>query len=82
MEELLNKISKAPLAAKVGVLVGTIAALTALNYFVIGIPLFGDSISDVETKIEKVQKDMDRDYYMTADEAKDYGIIDRVIEHR
>jgi len=32
--------------------------------------------------VEKVSKDMDRDYYMTAAEAKDYGIIDNVIEHR
>jgi ATP-dependent Clp protease, protease subunit len=32
--------------------------------------------------LEKVSKDMDRDYYMTAQEAKDYGIIDTVIEHR
>ena len=32
--------------------------------------------------IEKVSKDMDRDYYMTAEEAKEYGIIDAVIEHR
>ena len=32
--------------------------------------------------IEKVSADMERDYYMTAAEAKDYGIIDRVIEHR
>ncbi len=31
---------------------------------------------------EKLQKDMDRDYYMTADEAKGYGIIDNVIHHR
>ena len=31
--------------------------------------------------LEKVTKDMDRDYYMTSQEAKDYGIIDRVIEH-
>ena len=30
--------------------------------------------------IEKVAKDMDRDYYMTAAEAQEYGIIDRVIE--
>ena len=29
---------------------------------------------------EKISKDMDRDYYMTADEAKEYGIIDTVIE--
>jgi len=32
--------------------------------------------------IEKVSKDMDRDYYMTAEEAKDYGIIDRVVAAR
>jgi ATP-dependent Clp protease protease subunit len=31
--------------------------------------------------IEKVARDMDRDYYMTAEEAKAYGIVDRVIEH-
>ncbi|MDF2925265.1 MAG: Clp protease [Paenibacillaceae bacterium] len=28
---------------------------------------------------EKVARDMDRDYYMSAQEAKDYGIIDQVI---
>ena len=32
--------------------------------------------------LEKVAKDMDRDYYMTAQEALDYGIIDRVVEAR
>ena len=32
--------------------------------------------------IEKVSADMERDYYMTAAEAREYGIIDRVIEHR
>lgn len=30
-------------------------------------------------KIEKVEKDTDRDYYMSSDEAKSYGIIDNVI---
>jgi ATP-dependent Clp protease, protease subunit len=35
-----------------------------------------------EQELEKVSNDMDRDYYMTAQEAKDYGIIDVVIEHR
>jgi ATP-dependent Clp protease protease subunit len=35
-----------------------------------------------EQELEKVSSDMDRDYYMTAQEAKDYGIIDVVIEHR
>ena len=32
--------------------------------------------------IEKVTKDMDRDFYMTAEESREYGLIDRVIEHR
>lgn len=30
--------------------------------------------------LEKVEKDSDRDYFMTAEEAKAYGLIDRVIE--
>lgn len=31
---------------------------------------------------EQVEKDSDRDYYMTAEEAKEYGIVDNVIEVR
>jgi ATP-dependent Clp protease protease subunit len=30
--------------------------------------------------LEKIQKDTDRDYYMSSEEAKEYGLIDRVIE--
>ena len=30
-------------------------------------------------KIEKVEKDTDRDYFMNAEEAKKYGLIDKVI---
>lgn len=29
---------------------------------------------------EKIEKDSDRDFYMTSTEAKDYGIIDKVLE--
>lgn len=32
--------------------------------------------------LDKVSADTDRDYFMTALEAKEYGIIDEVIEHR
>ena len=32
--------------------------------------------------LEKVSKDMERDYFMTSQEADEYGIIDTVIEHR
>ena len=30
--------------------------------------------------MEKIEKDTDRDFYLTAQEAKDYGIIDEVLE--
>ena len=33
-------------------------------------------------ELEKIKHDTDRDYFMTAAEATEYGIIDRVIEHR
>jgi ATP-dependent Clp protease, protease subunit len=32
--------------------------------------------------VEKIEKDSDRDYFMSAAEAKEYGLIDRVIEER
>ena len=30
---------------------------------------------------EKIEKDTDRDYFLSAAEARDYGLIDRVIDH-
>jgi ATP-dependent Clp protease, protease subunit len=32
--------------------------------------------------MERIEKDTDRDYYMSATEAKEYGLIDTVIENR
>jgi ATP-dependent Clp protease, protease subunit len=32
--------------------------------------------------LERVSRDTERDYFMSAPEAKEYGIIDQVIEHR
>ena len=31
-------------------------------------------------EVKKIEKDTDRDYFMTAEEAKDYGIVDEVIK--
>jgi ATP-dependent Clp protease protease subunit len=31
---------------------------------------------------ETIKKDCDRDYFMTAEEAKDYGLIDNILEKR
>ena len=32
--------------------------------------------------LDTLKRDMDRDFYMTSEEAKEYGLIDRVIAHR
>ncbi len=32
--------------------------------------------------LEKIEKDTDRDYFMSAEEAKEYGLIDKVIEEK
>lgn len=32
--------------------------------------------------LEKVEKDTERDYFLSASEALEYGIIDKIIEHR
>jgi ATP-dependent Clp protease, protease subunit len=32
--------------------------------------------------IEQVERDADRDYYMTAEEAKNYGLVDEVVQSR
>lgn len=44
-----------------------------------------DKLSQILAKhtgqpLEKVEKDTDRDFYLSADEAKEYGIIDQVIK--
>ena len=32
--------------------------------------------------LDEVERDIDRDYYMTAEEAREYGIVDAVIAPR
>ena len=51
---------------------------------VIGLKRLMEEIMSTHTgqPIDKVQKDMDRDYYMTSQEAKEYGIIDAVVRSR
>jgi ATP-dependent Clp protease protease subunit len=33
-----------------------------------------------EKSVEQIERDTDRDYFMSAEEAKEYGLIDRVVE--
>lgn len=64
MDKFIERIAKAPIGAKVGVVAAVVVLLTVLNYFVIG-PTFGPSISDVEAKIRTVetqQAQLDRDF--------------------
>jgi ATP-dependent Clp protease protease subunit len=35
-----------------------------------------------EKSVEQIAKDCDRDYYLSAEESKEYKIIDNVLEHR
>jgi type IV pilus assembly protein PilO len=65
MEQLIERVAKAPLGAKVAVLTGILLAVTLLNYFVIGFPTFGASVSDLEARIQRSeveQKKLDGDY--------------------
>lgn len=43
--------------------------------------LNGEMAAMTGQTIEKIARDTDRDYFMSADEARDYGLIDRVISH-
>jgi type IV pilus assembly protein PilO len=64
MEQLIERIAKAPLGLKIGVVAGALALVTALSYFVFSLP-FGPSISEVETRIKRTiaeQARLERDF--------------------
>ncbi|MEE9270185.1 MAG: ATP-dependent Clp protease proteolytic subunit, partial [Candidatus Krumholzibacteria bacterium] len=46
-----------------------------------------DKLNEVLAKhtgqsVKKIAKDTDRDFFMSADEAKEYGIVDTIFKHR
>ena len=44
--------------------------------------MLNHSLADMSGQsFEKIEKDTDRDYFLSAQEAKEYGLIDRVISH-
>jgi type IV pilus assembly protein PilO len=62
MDRILDAVARAPMALKAGVVAAIVVLLTALNYFVVSIPTFGSSVSDVEqriTRAEAEQKKLD-----------------------
>ncbi|MBO7335381.1 MAG: ATP-dependent Clp protease proteolytic subunit, partial [Lachnospiraceae bacterium] len=32
--------------------------------------------------LEVIERDTEREYYMSAEEAKEYGLVDEIVEHR
>jgi len=65
MEQLIERVAKAPLGAKIAVVAGLAMAVSALNYFVVGLPTFAGSISELEAGIRRAgidQKKLDGDY--------------------
>ena len=44
--------------------------------------LNGIYANNTSQSIEKIEKDMDRDFFMSAEEAREYGLIGKVIEER
>jgi type IV pilus assembly protein PilO len=64
MEQLIERIAKAPVALKIGVVAGALVLVTALSYFVFSLP-FGPSISEVETRVKRTvieQARLERDF--------------------
>jgi type IV pilus assembly protein PilO len=64
MEQLIERIAKAPIGLKAGVVAGLLVLLTALTYFVFSLP-YGPSVSEVETRIKKTiieQARLERDF--------------------
>jgi type IV pilus assembly protein PilO len=64
MEQLIERIAKAPFGLKIGVVAGTLVLVTALSYFVFSLP-YGPSISDVELRIKRADAEqvrLERDF--------------------
>jgi ATP-dependent Clp protease protease subunit len=64
---------------------GTQGQATNIEIYAKEILLLRERINDILAKhtgqpVKKVGKDTDRDYFMSAQEALDYGIVDKVIE--
>ncbi len=64
MDQLIERIAKAPLGAKIGVVAAVVVVLTALNSFVVAVPAFGAPVADIEKKITRTegeQRKLDND---------------------
>jgi len=60
MEQLIERIAKAPLGLRVGVVAAVAVLVTALNYFAVGMPTFGPSIQETEQKMARADAEQRR----------------------
>jgi type IV pilus assembly protein PilO len=60
MEQLIERIAKAPNHIKAAVVAAAVLLLTALNYFVVAIPAFGRPIGKLEAAIAKARVEQKR----------------------
>lgn len=59
MEQLIDRIAKAPLGLKIGLMAVALVLVTALSYFVFSLP-YGPSISEVEVRIKQAETEQAR----------------------
>jgi type IV pilus assembly protein PilO len=64
MDKLVERVAKAPLGMKVGVVAALVVLVTVVNYFAAGVPRIGPAVSELEAKIQKAdaeQRKLDGD---------------------
>jgi type IV pilus assembly protein PilO len=64
MEKLIERVAKAPLGLKVGLVAGLVVLLTAANYLAAGVPRVGPSIMQLESQVASLdvqQRKLDGD---------------------
>lgn len=57
MEKLIERIAKAPIGLKIGVVMGALAVITVLNLFVTGVPP-PRSLSEIDTRKTRAEADL------------------------
>ena len=84
---------KSKLAARLLTALYTVAIALLIITFSIGLPIYVrpfyyahigplDLVEDTGKTVEQVAKDTDRDNFMTAEQALEYGLVDKVLAHR
>ncbi len=79
MGKLLDRVAGMRPVAKIAAVLVVAALLTALNYFVAGLPTFGMPISALEQKIEKAARDQKK---LDAEEREKQAIANNLNEYR